>query len=74
MNHGNQYASEKVRLQKLLRIVRFDLQRARFARAILMHPATSAHYLAQAMAALDLYRYAYARVPASTRRRWRCGK
>lgn len=73
MNHGNQHVSERARLLKLLRVARFDLQRARFART-----RCNAHeapfFLAQARQALDLFRYAYNLVPASSRRRWKCGR
>lgn len=73
MNHGNQHVSERARLLKLLRCARFDLQRARFART-----RCNAHeapfFVAQARQALALFRHAYARVPASTQRRWKCGR
>lgn len=73
MNHGNQHVSERARLFKLLRVARFDLQRARFARTR-VNPHEAPFFLAQAQQALALFRYAYNRAPASTQRRWKCGR
>jgi hypothetical protein len=61
-------------LFSLLRIIRFDIARARFARVSLRDEALSAHFLAQARAALQLFRAGYDAAPASTRRRWGCGR
>jgi multidrug resistance efflux pump len=71
MNTGNQYVGRAAALRKLLRVARQDLQRARILRA---DKALSAHYVAQARAALALYRAGYEAAPASTQRRWRVGR
>ena len=57
-NTGNQHASRKVQLMD-------DLHNSRFA--------LSFGDLELARMFLGMWRTAYARVPASTRRRWRCG-
>ena len=58
MNHGNQYVSRKRDLWKIVHWAHDHLIDGR---------------IAAAQGILDVYRRAYALVPASTRRRWRCG-
>ena len=57
--YGNQHWSRKALLLAILRLVRKRLAEGR------------AHY---ARAWMETYRTQYARVPAGTRRRWKCGK
>lgn len=59
MNWGNQYMSRKGELRAILAWARSHL--------------AVGHWCA-ARVYLDAYRRAYARVPASTHRRWRCGR
>jgi hypothetical protein len=69
MNHGNQHASPRVKLLHVLEVARGDLRAARFC----TDPLRS-QFVAQARAALQLFRAGYAAAPASTQRRWRCGR
>ena len=57
--HGNQYGSRKATL----------IQRLHNARVLL-----KAGIFSQARIFLEWYREDYAKAPASTRRRWRCGQ
>jgi len=58
-NTGNQYASRRRELMSLLRLVRDVL---------------SDGYAATARELLDIFWRQHAQAPASTRRRWRCGR
>jgi len=57
--YGNQYASRYGGLMSILFLARTALQR---------HDTECARYW------LSVYRYRYAQAPASTRRRWKCGR
>jgi len=59
MNHGNQHASRKRDLWRLIHIA---------------HDYLIQGNVRAACGVLDAYRRAYVRAPASTRRRWKCGK
>jgi len=59
MNTGNQYSSRKTDLWRLI-------YRA--------HDFLIEGNVRAANGVLDAYRRAYARVPESTRRRWKCGR
>ena len=56
---GNQHQSRKERLMDFLDVSRAELRQGNIVMAMYM---------------LETYRYNYAKAPASTRRRWRCGK
>ena len=59
MNHGNQHVSRKRDLCKLIHWA---------------HDHLIDGHVDAAQGILDAYRRAYAAVPASTRRRWKCGR
>lgn len=59
MNHGNQHCSNKRILMTRLHRAREELNRG---------------YLFWAREFLNAWRKGYAETPASTRRRWKCGK
>lgn len=71
MPHANQHASPRAKLLAILAVARGDLQRARVLRD---DPIMRAYSVAQARAALQLFRAGYSAAPASTRRRWKCGR
>jgi hypothetical protein len=53
-----------------LNVARNDLARAGMSR----EPSLRAHYVSLAESALQLWRHGYNAAPASTRRRWKCGR
>ena len=59
VKHGNQHWSRKLRLLEFLQASRAALRRGEVVWARYM---------------LETYRYNYAKAPASTRRRWKCGR
>jgi hypothetical protein len=59
MSHGNQYASRYGDLMEMLQLARMYL---------------AAGFVSEARFYLRQWREEHAQAPASTRRRWRCGK
>jgi hypothetical protein len=70
---GNQHQSRKVDLLRALSVARAQLGHAQFHRGN-GNDGLADYHLSDARHMLTVYRAKYDAAPASTRRRWACGK